>query len=305
MNSAVCTLFEGDYHLGVGALANSLHRFGFRGIMHVGYRGSLPSWMVGEKANPGSIASVPCGLSFRFHELDTPWHLTNYKPLFIKRAFDSDPTIDAIFYFDPDIVIKCQWTYYEEWVQAGIALVEEIATGGMPYNHPIRRRWLEVAKTLNIRCHPVFSQYFNAGFIGLNRSCEHYLDVWGAIISFLPKYGVDLSRFMQSNRPDPFTSADQDALNIVAMAAEPHLSTMGPEGMDFVPGGFTMSHAVGPKPWRKNYLLSAFNGMKPSLADKAFWDNTEAPIRVFSESQIFWRRFTLQLANLIGRFYGR
>ena len=160
MNSAVCTLFENDYHFGVGALANSLFRLGYRGTVHVGYRGSLPSWMVASKSESHQILQIVDGLSFRLYQLDTPWHLTHYKPAFIKTVFASDPTAEAVFYFDPDIVIKCQWSYYEEWVQSGIALVEEIATRGLAYNHPIRKRWLAVAKELQINCHPTFSQYF-------------------------------------------------------------------------------------------------------------------------------------------------
>ena len=123
---------------------------------------------------------------------------------------------------------------------------------------------------------------------------------------FCQDYGVDLTAFMHVNRPHPFCSPDQDSLNIMAMAAEPHLSTIGPEGMDFIPGGFTMSHAVGsPKPWRKNYLLSALNGSGPSAADKAFWDNAAAPIEVFPPFVIRRRRATIRLASLIGRFYHR
>jgi hypothetical protein len=113
--TTVCTLFEGDYHYGVAALANSLFRYGYRGVIHVGYRGLLPNWM--RKFEIGENCSITEGLEFRLYPLDTPWHLANYKPLFIKSIFASAPSLEAVFYFDPDIVIKCQWTYYEEWVR--------------------------------------------------------------------------------------------------------------------------------------------------------------------------------------------
>jgi hypothetical protein len=51
----------------------------------------------------------------------------------------------------------------------------------------------------------------------------------------------------------PFNKTDQDALNIAVMTAPEPVSIMGSEGMDFRPGGRTVSHALGmEKPWRKN-----------------------------------------------------
>jgi len=301
MNSAVCTLFEGDYHYGVGALVNSLHRYGYQGSVEVGYRGNLPTWMHDAKA-----VLKGTSITLRFHPLQTDWHLTNYKPRFLLELFSADPALDRIFYFDPDIVIKCSWEFFEYWAESGVALVEEIATHGMAYNHPLRRKWVEIANGLGISVKPTFSQYFSGGFIGVRRSMMRHLQDWARIMEHLPALGIDLRRFMPADRLHPFCGTDQDAMNIFAMATAPFLSTIGPEGMDFIPGGFTMSHAVGsPKPWRKNYLLSALKGIKPSAADKAFWDNAATPIRVFPASLVRQRHATIHLSSLIGRFYHR
>jgi hypothetical protein len=301
MTSAVCTLFEGDYHHGVGALINSLYRHGYKGSVEIGYRGDLPEWL-----QKTETIMKGTSITLHLHLLKTDWHLTNYKPQFLLELFAANPALDRIFYFDPDIVIKCSWDFFESWVEPGVALVEEIATHGMAYNHPLRRKWVEIAAGLGISVKPSFSQYFSGGFIGVRRAMIPYLRDWTRIMEHLPALGIDMRRFMPVDRLHPFCGTDQDAMNIFAMAAEPYLSTIGPEGMDFIPGGFTMSHAVGGiKPWRKNYLLSALKGIKPTMADKAFWDNAATPIQVFSTIVIRQRRAMMKVAILIGRFYHR
>ena len=147
MNAAVCTLFEGDYHYGLGALVNSLCKSGFRGVVWAGYRGPLPPW-----ASPileiGAFRDfcVNEGCTIRFIRLDATIHFAYCKPQFMLEVFEQyAPDIDALFYFDPDIVVKCRWSFFEEWATCGVALVQEIVNGGMSATHPYRAAWSSYA----------------------------------------------------------------------------------------------------------------------------------------------------------------
>jgi hypothetical protein len=89
MNSAVCTLFEGDYHYGVGALANSLYACGFRGKIYAGYRGPLPPWVAAPKELNGFTEFHEVeGLTLCFIPLTTNIHFANYKPDFMLEVWE-------------------------------------------------------------------------------------------------------------------------------------------------------------------------------------------------------------------------
>ncbi|PQA53176.1 hypothetical protein [Siphonobacter curvatus] len=314
MNAIVCTLFEGHYHYGVAALANSLYNRGFRGVLYVGYRGSVPFWAEQAVENPalgwpGSQSFSPSqGLDIHFLPLETTWHLTNYKPEFMLRIFNNYGSgADAILYFDPDIVVKCQWEFYLNWVSYGVALVHEITSNDMPYSHPIRMEWLKLIDRCNLQPQRKLQSYINGGFCGVSRRDLGFLDIWSLILKTgFSYYQFDPSKFMPTNREHPFYGTDQDALNMTAMCSEFPLSEIGPEGMDFVYGGYTMSHAVGsPKPWKKNYIWSALQGNSPSLPDKCFWQNVQGPIATYHSWHIQRKQVGLTIASAIGRFYRR
>src|SRR5437016_5075011 len=142
MTSAICTLFEGNYHFGLGALTNSLYKEGFRGVIYSGYRGPLPPWITEGKTHDGfTDFKAAEGLVMRFIPLTTSAHLTNYKPDFMLEVWNNHcPVSQSLFYFDPDITVKCRWTFFEEWVHAGVALAADV-NPIMPRNHPVRYSW--------------------------------------------------------------------------------------------------------------------------------------------------------------------
>jgi len=312
MKTATCTLcnsrFEGNYHYGVGALVNSLYLHGFRGVVWVGYRGDLPPWTnnvtIYQDYHEFAVAE---GCVIRFILLTTPVHFANYKPNFMLQLWEHNcPEADALFYIDPDIVIKCRWSFFEEWVSNGIALSQEIVNAYMPSNHPIRLFWKEFAECKGYRCHHQLNQYFNGGFVGLCKNHQSALSLWQDLLEDLEKFGVDLAKFMQGDRTHPFLSPDQDTLNLMAMTTPHPLTTIGPEGMDFVPGGFTMSHAVGtPKPWQKFMIYEALRGKAPSSADKGYWQHTQGPIQLYSQQKLFWKQVDVRCGGAIGRFIRR
>ena len=108
------------------------------------------------------------------------------------------------------------------------------------------------------------------------------------------------------NWPYAFYNADQDVLNAALMACEVDVSLVGKEGMDFIPGGYIMSHAIGKaKPWRKQMLKSALGGQPPTLADKSFWENVETPIQLWPSGSLLFRKLDLTVASALGRLLRR
>lgn len=303
----VCTLFEGDYHFGLAALVNSLSVSGFKGCISIGYRGSLPPW-IDQLAKSADSDRYIIGESFslRLIPLVTKVHFTNFKPSFMQQLLREQPGCKFIWYFDPDIVIRCPWSFYLEWVGYGISLCEDVTNGTMPSNHPIRLKWIELGSTIGLKTPISLSRYYNGGFIGLPVTYSHFLDLWQNLIQLAETHGIDTSSFGVGSRMQPFYGVDQDALNVAAMFSGCPLTTIGPEGMDLVPGGFTMFHAVGsPKPWRKNMLFSALGGVPPSGSDKAFLNHLERPIRPYGSIHLAAKRVSCLIGAFIGRFYRR
>ena len=193
MTGYVCTLFEGTYHMGLGALVNSLYRNGFRATLFAGYRGSLPPWAapVSTKDKIADFA-VGEGCRIKFVSLDTPLHLASYKPIFMRRVFEEflQPE-DILCYFDPDITIKCRWSFFEQWVQNGLALVEDCTFPYMPSDHPLRYLWLEMAKSAGLIQKRAPGRYYNSGFVGVPGRLRHVLPLWESLLESARAFGYD------------------------------------------------------------------------------------------------------------------
>lgn len=313
MNSAICTLYEGHYHHGLAALSNSLYNNGFRGSIYVGYKGELPFWANRAKDNlllewkGGKTLSVADGLELHFLPITIDFHLANYKPDFMLELWSkSAKQEESMFYFDPDIVIKCQWNYFEKWIDHGVALVHEIIANDMPNSHPLRKDWEKVIEKSNKKIIRSVDSYINSGFCGLLKKNIGFLDDWSNIIKVATvDFGFDVNQFELSQyRGYMFFAQDQDAFNIAAMCSESPISEMGPEAMDFIHGGFTMSHATGnPKPWKKNFITSGLKGNPPTKAEKEFWNNVEFPINTFNRNTKIYKKIAIKIASILGRFY--
>jgi hypothetical protein len=307
MKASICTLFEGRFHYGLGALANSLHASGFRGTLWAGYRGELPFWATPlETTATYQQYTVAPECVIRFVRLGTDRHFTNYKPDFMLQLWERyDAEADVLFYIDPDIVVKCEWEFFGEWVRCGIALCEDVNSPVNP-THPLRMRWKSFFEPHGIHLNSALREYVNGGFIGLRKEHQFFLKQWQRIQDIMEPATNGMRGMNLGTRTFIFQKTDQDALNIALYSTEAPVSLIGRESMDFAPGGYTLSHAVGSeKPWAKPFLLRAIGGKPPSAADKAYWRYVEQPIRLFSKPQRTWSRLNLQCAAALGRFMRR
>lgn len=307
MNSAICTLFEGDYHYGVAALANSLYAQGYRGTIYAGYRGALPPWVTGPRTPRGFAEFSPVeGLTLKFIPLTTDVHLTNFKPDFMLSLWrEYCPQAESFFYFDPDITILCAWSFYEEWVKGGVAVCADI-NPSMPVHHPIRHAWKRFYQPLGINLHRDLDLYFNGGFFGLRREQMEFLYCWQRLQELMSPEIGGLKNVNIRDRTYLFHKTDQDALNVAAMVSESPISPMGQDGMDFQNGGggYVMSHALGgQKPWKKQFIKSVFRrGAAPSRADRTYFRHVTSPIQLYSPLALAIKRFRLLTACYLGRF---
>ena len=321
MNSAICTLFEGHYHYGVAALSNSLYKQGFRGTVYVGYRGELPNWALKGKKEAvgdweGAITLSPVkGIQLVFLCLSTAYSLTNYKPNFMLELWEGPAkNAEALFYFDPDIVIDDSWSCFEELVNCGIALCEDVNSPLQEY-HPRRQGWKSYFKNYKFNLQYKNQIYVNGGFVGLLKKDISFLNLWMQLQNCMGSAigGLENSIFSKQTYQSTilkmkgfqiFDKSDQDALNAAIEVYDGTVSYLGKEGMGFVAGKATMYHALGVnKPWNINFMLKSLNGRPPRPVDYCYWKNTSYPILAHSKSEKNKKQIVIKIGKFIGRFY--
>lgn len=314
--TAVCTLFEGDYHYGLGALTNSLYQHDFRGTIWAGYRGQLPFWAHPlQEAATYQVFEVADGCQIHFLPLDTDYHLTNYKPTFLLDLWEKYPDrIDGLCYFDPDIVIKRDWSFFERWIENHVGLCEDVNS---PLNAfaPERICWQQVMKNYDIDLPSNIDQYVNGGFVGARRAHRHFVASWKQIldiialetepldVSFLPNLNGEQS---QRSRSALFYAAEQDALNCATMLHDEIVAIANQAAMDFGRFGTIMSHAIGGhKPWKMKYIKEALDGRRAGIAQKLYWQHVLQPIRLYSDRKVRHMQRRIKVASFISNFYSR
>lgn len=291
-------------------MVNSLYAHGYRGIVWAGYRGPLPPWINGAKKFDDYVEFSPAeGIALRFVRLATKIRLTNFKPDFMLFLWQKHcPQAQSFFYFDPDITVMGAWSFFEQWVKAGVALCADV-NPSMPANHPIRHEWKQFYQPHGITFRREPDLYFNGGFFGLKREQIEFLHCWQRLQELMTPEIGGLENVNVRDRTYLFHKTDQDALNVAAMASEAPVSPMGQDGMDFQygGGGYVMSHAAGgAKPWNKRFLGNLFlHGSAPSRTDRIFFRHVKSPVQIYSTPTLLRKQFFLLSASFLGRFMSR
>jgi hypothetical protein len=321
MDSAICTLFEGNYHYGVATLSNSLYKQGFRGTLYVGYRGELPNWALkGKKESIGiwkeAVVLNPAdGMQLVFLPLITKYSLTNYKPDFMLELWESlAKEAEALFYFDSDIVVHDSWSCFEQWVNCGVAVCEDVNSPLQEF-HPRRQGWKNYFKKYNIDLQFKNQIYVNGGFVGLLKKDISFLSLWMKLQEKMGDAigGLDKSIFSKQTYNSTiskmegfqiFDKSDQDALNATIEAYNGTISYFGKEGMGFGPGTAMMFHALGNnKPWNVNFLQRALQGRSPRPVDEWYWHYAVDPILAHSKGEKSNKLKAIKISKFLGRFY--
>ncbi len=300
----VVCLFDGEYHFGVAALANSLAKIKFEGLINAGYRGPLPDWINQLEAIGDNYFYLTKEIVIHFKQVNTEMHLGYFKPYFLKETIDTYTSTQKFYYFDADIIVNSPWSLYSNWLEKGACLCLDVSFHFLHHTHPWRKDWRRLApvdeKLFNNTNH-----YFNSGFMGVERESVALIDRW---IYFTEKYiemGGNINCFVK----DTYSSfkGDQDLLNAaVTISSDIEISIMGKEAMGFTLPATIMIHAIGEdKPWNNWFLKQLIkSGRKPGFADQNFFSYCKYPINIFSPYNYRIKKLDLLSASFFGRILG-
>ncbi len=307
MTSVCLTLYEGDYVWGVGALANSLYRAGFRGTLVVGWRGELPPWLPVELPDSGRWQPAE-GFELRFLSLPDEVGVHQLKPWAMLRVFDHiAPEADKVFLFDADALVVARWPYFEALVEAGAALVLDHWFPRVAWQHPWRRAWAELCREAGYPVREVEDAYISA-FCGVAREHRALVEAWWRLTETLHRERPEISgQFKPGDRmTDPFHGTDQDLLAAAVMATDVPICTLGPEAFGFTGSPHTMLHPKGRgKPWRGSALMRLLRrGRGPDLYARNFRRYLDAPIEVFPPRRRRRHKLDIAVAGLLARMAG-
>lgn len=285
---AVCTMWEGDYHKGVGTLVNSLVRAGFKGKIWAGYRGPLPLWAEGGRWVDGHYLYRPApDVDLIFVTLHTNMHFTQYKPTWCLQVLQElDIQAKGIFYFDPDVFILAPWNFFEEWLNYGLAVCED---SHLPLNgtHPLAHRWRAFAEQMGFRLQRPADSYLNGGLLGIRRDWLSFLEDWKVLLERIQRDFGTAGQLKTGKRYDMFHAPDQDAFTISSWLSPYPISRVGIDGMGFARGEWLTLHATGPKPWRRRVMLDVLKGgVLGFRTTRLYWELASGPIQTESAFRI-------------------
>lgn len=301
MISALGILSEGDHHIGVGVLINSLCRNGYQGSIWVGFRGFPPEWASAKARDPEGWA-ICRNVTVHLFEMKAETHLAQQKPQFMLELRKLAPDAQLLFYCDTDIVLKGDWKLLEEWSSRGCLVVEHATR--LSRFHPDRQIWAAQAQKCGYQVVRPLDEYINSGFIGLPCDQLEILHVWRKLLSSLQTDGYDWKGWHNYPSGSPWKLMDQATLNAALMVTDVPLSILDPSAMDFAKDGFLLSHSAGNgKPWRGGFLRSALRGIPPQKPMEIWLNYLDGPMPALSAFAIRKLRISCRLASFIGRFY--
>ncbi len=293
MKQAVCTLFDGHDHPGVGALVNSLHASGFSGRVICGHRGREPFWAEAARGLTG-------GIDVRFVPITTLAPLGRHQPVFMQECWAAH-SADAqhLYYFDPGIVLKTPWAVLARSAAGGVALCERDRADTSP-RHPSFPACEDFLRDAGLPPARALERRFHSGFIGLPRNHRHLLEIWAQIIARAEHRIGALSRIKFKQPPAFLPSPERDALDLALMVLDVPIVHIGAAAVPL------LSHVGGPRqPWRGGFLRDALRGQPPESAQKLFFRFAESPLRLFPAAELARLRLSLRSGALLGRLYRR